>query len=354
MKQDLSIVEMAQKIQAQQDSSRDFIADTRKIELETVDNNVNLSIDGNEPFTMSDHAHSQVAARVGIPQKYYQRMREDSPHLLLDNVHHWFRVNPEKRMIRTLDGKARAFLSDRYKRIDNLQIAEAALPALMDNNSGLEILSSSVTENKMYIQARFPRIEGEVKVGDIVQAGLIISNSEIGAGSLDIKPMFYRLWCLNGCTTPIVADSGRLKRTHLGARIQETDDYSIYQDDTRKADDHALMLKIRDSIKALSDPALFAKLMDEMQAAAQSEQIVNPVAATEVLGKAFNLPETERNSFIENLIRDQDYSKWGALNAVTYMANDTESYDRAIALEELGGKILTMPQSQWSMIAKAA
>ena len=34
-------------------------------------------------------------------------------------------------MVRTLDGKARAFLSDRYHRIDNEQIAEAVLPVLL-------------------------------------------------------------------------------------------------------------------------------------------------------------------------------------------------------------------------------
>ena len=35
-------------------------------------------------------------------------------------------------MVRTLDGEARALLSDRYHRIDNEEIAEMVLPVLME------------------------------------------------------------------------------------------------------------------------------------------------------------------------------------------------------------------------------
>jgi hypothetical protein len=36
----------------------------------------------------------------------------------------------------------------------------------------------------MYIKAICPRIQAEVKKGDIVQAGIAISNSEVGMGSV--------------------------------------------------------------------------------------------------------------------------------------------------------------------------
>ena len=38
----------------------------------------------------------------------------------------------------------------------------------------------------------------EVKQGDTVQAGIIISNSEVGLGSLSLRTFLYRLVCLNG------------------------------------------------------------------------------------------------------------------------------------------------------------
>lgn len=66
---------------------------------------------------VTDHAHGQIAQRLDIPAKYYNRMRSEAPALLAANVNNWFQEQPERRMIRTLDGKARAFLSDRYRRV---------------------------------------------------------------------------------------------------------------------------------------------------------------------------------------------------------------------------------------------
>ena len=54
-------------------------------------------------------------------------------------------------MIRILDGKVRAFLSDRYRRIDNLELLEAVLPIIKEMK-GAEIISSEVTPTNMYIK----------------------------------------------------------------------------------------------------------------------------------------------------------------------------------------------------------
>jgi hypothetical protein len=78
------------------------------------------------------------------------------------------------------------------------------------------IVSCNVTDSKLYIQALFPRLEGEVKPGDAVQGGLIITNGEIGDSAFDIRPMIYRLVCTNGLITGNVANDARLRRNHLG------------------------------------------------------------------------------------------------------------------------------------------
>ena len=95
---------------------------------------------------MTDHAHGQIADRVGIPKRYYDQMKAEAPALLADNVNHWFQETPERRMIGTLDGQARAFLSDRYRRIDNEQIADAVLPVLVADGGHGAVVSCCVTE----------------------------------------------------------------------------------------------------------------------------------------------------------------------------------------------------------------
>ena len=59
-------------------------------------------------------------------------MRKEAPEPLATNVNEWFHNKPERRMIRTLDGQARAFLSDRYRRLDNYDLASTVLPILIE------------------------------------------------------------------------------------------------------------------------------------------------------------------------------------------------------------------------------
>ena len=142
-------------------------------------------------------AHRQIGSALGIPAKYYDKMRAENPELLAQNVNSWFTMTPQKRMVRTLDGNARAFLSERYRRIDNAEIAEAVLPILAEMPD-VRIESCEITESKMYLKAVNPRLTAEVVPGDIVQSGILITNSEVGMGSMSIQPLVYRLVCTNG------------------------------------------------------------------------------------------------------------------------------------------------------------
>lgn len=62
-------------------------------------------------------AHRQIGTNLRIPAAYYDRMREERPDLLAYNANTWFKQESSQRMLRTLDGSARAYLSNRYRRI---------------------------------------------------------------------------------------------------------------------------------------------------------------------------------------------------------------------------------------------
>ncbi len=348
-KHGMNLVELAQEIMRRAEAKKDFVAETP--DMVFAENA--LAVGGSGVFPLTDHAHGQIADRVGIPKRYYDRMKEEAPALLADNVNHWFRETPERRMVRTLDGKARAFLSDRYHRIDNEQIAEAVLPSLLENGHLGTVVSCCVTDAKLYIQALFPRLEGDVRPGDPVQGGVIVSNGEIGNGALDIRPMIYRLICTNGMITGQVAEDSRLRRNHVGRRVEIGEDYSVYRDETLKADDRALALKIRDSIHALAQPQLFNRILTAMRDATQQQPVANPIAAVAELGKAYPIAKGERDSIIMSLIRNGDYSKWGMVNAITETANEHPSYDRAVELQVMGGQVLELKQTEWHQIAIA-
>lgn len=355
MKTGRTLSELAQEIERQGNDRRDYVADTRSMVMDTVTHGMRLTIanGGDTSYDVNDNAHRQIGARLGIPAKYYDRMREEAPELLAGNVNHWFEESPERRLVRTLDGRARAFLSDRYQRIDNVDVAQVALPILAEHaaKGSLTVQSCEITDKKMYIKAVSPKLEGEVKRGDVVQAGVAISNSEIGLGSVSIQPFALRLICLNGMILP----DSRFRKYHVGGRIEAgSETAEVWRNDTMAADDRAILLKVRDVVAAALDEADFARTLDKLRAAAEDRVEGNPVKAVETLGKTVGISEGEQAGVLRHLIEGGDLSRWGMANAVTRLANDVADYDRATELEMTGGKVINLAPAEWAAIREAA
>ena len=350
MKTGRTLTQMAQALEAQQQIKRDYIADTRALEM-TSEGELAITQDNTQTFEITSLTHRQIGERVGIPAKYYDRMLTQAPELLRDNVNHWFHTQPEQRMIRTLGNDVRAFLSRKYRRLDNFDLAEAVLPTLLDMD-GAEIVSCELTESRMYLKVVTPKTQAEVKVGDPVQAGICVSNSEVGLGSLRIEPLIYRLVCTNGMVS---ADRTMRNRfTHLGrAAVDTPDAYELFSDETLEADNRAFFLKVQDLVREAVSKTRFDTLVAQMRDTTERQIEGNPVKTVELLSEKFKLQQTESSGILEHLIRGGDLSQWGLINAVTRTAQDVESYDRATELEELGAEVMTLPPTQWRRLATA-
>ena len=354
MKLGKNLQELAATLERNKEMKRDYVADTREMHMTANENKLVVNSDRFPVSTdPTDHFHNQIATYTGIGTRYYKKMLDESPALLAGNVNHWFSEEPKdranRRMVRTLDGKARAFLSDTFLRVDNEHIAEVALTVFQDIPA-LTIESCDVTDKKLYIKATFPRTEREVQVGDPVQSGVIVSNGEVGNGSAVVDPFVKRLICLNGMAA--VRRQKGFKRIHRGPRIEN--DGVVYQQDTINAVVEATLLEIRDAVTTFADPKWFDDFVQKLKAATETKRIEKPVEAVQLLGKTIGFSKDEGDSILERLIRGGDYTQYGMLNAVTNLANDVDSYDRATELEYAGGQILDLPRSQWERIAEAA
>lgn len=347
-----SINELATRIEREAHDRQDFLADSRKLSFEAQNGDCGLVLDlnghGLKKFTPTPLCHEQIAARLQVPQKYYDRCRTEAPELLAQNVNHWLHQKAERRLVRTLPDKARAFLSDRFRPLDNADLVEAVLPAI--HRAGCEIKSAQLTESRLYIQAVSTRITAEVKVGDVVQAGLILSNSEVGCGSVRIEPLVYKLSCLNGA----VINDAALRKYHVGrnnsgAEFEGAEQY--FRDETRKADDRAFWLKVVDVVNATLDTEGFKSIVERFRQAANSKPVENPVAAVEIVQKRFNLSDDEKGGVLKHLASGGDLTQYGLGNAITRYATDAPDYDRAIELERAGGEVLVLPAPEWELIA---
>jgi len=351
MKQGKSLVELAMEIERQAKMKKDYVIPTNMLEMTSEDNKFQLQFENgeiNKP-NINPTCHGQLGTHTNIPTKYYNKMMEEAPQLLTSNVNHWLQKNPTKRMVRTLDNTARAFLSDRYRILDNDQVLSLSINALQSIPGGVTVASCEVTEKRLYLKCTIPSIEMEIKKGDPVRAGFIISNSEIGLGALSGQYFIERLVCLNGMIVPEYS----MRKYHIGRATGNGSEGAIeyFKDDTLEADDKALMLKLRDTISTLADRAHLASVVGKLQETTE-KKVEDPIHAIEEVQKRFQLNNDEKNSVLMNLIQGGDLTQYGIINAVTRTASDIESYDRATEFEKMGGDIIEMSPKDWKVMSQ--
>ncbi len=354
MKIGRTLQELAIELERQQNAKRDLLVETPALSIAPDIQAGRMALNINkgpgddgiveiESMGINDIAHRQIGQHLGIPARYYDKMHNEYPGLLAANVNGWFEKTPSTRMIRTLDGRARAFLSDRYRRIDNFEVAETVLPIIRDMN-GATIESCELTDARMYLKVVNPRIEAEVTKGDIVQAGLLITNSETGQGSVNVSPLIYRLVCSNG----MIAADASLRKYHVGRVNEVGDNFDIYRDATIEADDRAFLMKIEDTVRAAMDQAKFEQIVGRMREATEAKMAVKAVPkVVELTAKEFGLTQDEGNGVLGHLIQGGDLSLYGLSSAVTRHAHDVDSYDRSTELEAAGWRIMTMSPALW-------
>lgn len=336
-------------------------------------------------YAVGDVAHSQLADYLGVPRAFYERLRHatgdlrvptsgreqelfDATEPLFDTVLNTLlkHKGEDNRLVRTLDGRARAFLSDSFNPdLDNYDVFRVTAKALDDQGLTADnVVSAEASERKLYIKVVSPKLEAAIrpenlerphgghhflKEPEVVQAGVLISNSEVGLGSLSVQSFVYKLKCTNGWVieTPF-------RQRHVGKALDAGEDQAVYRSDTRLADAKARLLKVRDHVAEALDEHRFLATVAKMQAAAGLRLEGGVEKVVEAAARRFALSQSEKEDVLRNLIEGADLSLWGLTNAVTAAAHTAASYDRSVELEALGGRMLALPAAEAKDLARAA
>lgn len=366
-KQGKSLSEMAQEIERQNEVKRDFIAPVSKTEMVVHERSPVLLLDNKHEFPLMALAHTQLATYTGIPAAYYRRLQENDPQLLANNVNRWLREPPaegkpiDRRMVRTLDGRVRAFLSDKFRPLDNYDLAKAVLPVL--NQLNLLVLSCEITERNLYIKCVDRSIERSVPTGrkmgdgshclfDTCCPAIIIRNSEVGEGTLVIE---FGVWT-RACTN-LAAFGACMRKYHTGKRAEISEDvYALLSDQTKRLSDAAVWSQARDLVKAAFDAAKFEATCKQLGTAAEQKLPTEAIPdVIEIVGKRFAFNQDETKGVLQRLIEGGDLTRYGLHAAVTnFSQSDTLDYERATELERVGGKIIELSNNEWEELAAAA
>lgn len=385
MRTELTMQALVKTLKAQHENKRDFIVNTTTakmavfpVEFESGDYGLSFKgesrkgkVKREEHFTLNRYALGQIAAHTKVPMQMIDLLAKGTvrERIALGNVLSVrLQENEAKRMIRTMqneptktsnpDAYCRAFLSDKYRVIDNWDLAQEAVMPTLAKLKDLKIESLAVTDERLYIKALVDDGGYDIgtgKVNDIVKAGIVISNSEVGAGSFAVEPLVFYLRCTNG----MISREYGMRKNHVG-RTHEAGDFASYEmfsDETRALDDAAFFSKVRDTIRGtVGDEEMFMKIVQKFSDSRDDRIAGQPQAAVTELAKRFTLNENETQGIMAHLIEGGDLSRFGMVNAVTAYARDDKremSYDRATQFEKMGGEIITLGESEWKIIANA-
>jgi len=323
---------------------------------------------------LNETAEDQLAYRLGIPPAYFRRMKASDANalsddaslsdkgLLIENCLHWMATEPRQYMLRTMAPRndagetvCRAILSDRYLRVDNLPVLQAAAlgmeRAKAATGERIELLSSGLTDKRMYVTMLFPNRSidlGTPDKPDMHRPGFTIKNSETGFGAMGIYAFLYRDRCTNG----MIFGKNELmgfERRHVG-RVREE---GVMSPETHQKLLELIESQTTDVVRAMLDPRQLESLVRPLREARESGPVRNAFAAFQELARVVDIRGDEREAALEHFIRDADYSRFGMAQAVTRLANAERSYERTVELAEAGADVINLPRRKWERIALA-
>ncbi len=295
-----------------------------------------------------------VSNKLGIPLPYVRRLREERVDLYDHNVNGWLHgmeyENPDQRafMLRCFRGDegetgiARAFLSDRYKVVDNLDALTAALDGVRKAGVEVDIAGCDLTDRRMYVRVVAPEVKALAPVllkgyrspftgnqGDdnpTVFAGFEISNSETGGGAFTITPRMVIEVCANGMK--VTKDA--LRAVHLGGKQDEG--VIRWSEDTNEKTLALITAKTRDAVATFLDVGYMTQVILAAEAKSGAP-IKDAVETVTVVGKQLAFSKDTITGVLDHFIQGGSVTAGGLMQAVTSYSQTVSDADEAAEIE---------------------
>jgi hypothetical protein len=337
-----------------------------------------LTVRGTEPIitedgvTQGDGAYvptavcdEGLAAKLNVPVAYLKRLRAERPDLYDANVNGFLhgrrpKVNaagetvrepipadPRSFLVRAFRGDdggtgiARAFLSDRFSIVDNLDVLMASLDGIREAGVQVNIDGGDLTDRRMMVRVTCPEVSAMAptllrgyrspftgQTGEdnpTVWAGFVISNSEVGGGAFTITPRLVVQVCNNGMT--ITKDA--LSKVHLGGRL----DAGVVRwgQDTQEAAVTLVKKQTRDAVRTFLSPEYVREAIETLET--KADERVASHDEVKVLAKQAKFTDAEVDGILSYFTQGGQMTRGGVMNAVTAYAQTVEDGDQAYDLE---------------------
>jgi hypothetical protein len=362
-----TLADLAALLRDQQARKVDIVAPAAAIRAE----GARLVVDGTAPilgqdgvtmtsgtYTPTEVCDQGVADKLGIPAAYLRRMREHKPSLYDANVNAWLDGDDRRFLLRCLrpdsgeePGAVRAFLSDGYKIIDNLDVLLAVLDGVRQAGAPVQVDGCDLTERRMYVRVvceqvrvlapellagyRSPFTGASGADNPVVFSGFVITNSETGCGAFTLTPRLVVQVCRNGLT--ITRDA--MRSVHLGERLEEG--MVTWSDNTRDKTLALITAKTGDAVAAYLDPQYVERALRAIEKDA-GRPVADPQEAIRMVSQRLRFTETQQNDILAHFIRGGDVTAGGVMHAVTSAAQAQDDADTAHEMESAALRALEL------------
>lgn len=362
-----TLSDLAALLQDQQARKLDLIVPATKVRAEggllvvsgaepIIDESGVTEADGRyRPTVVADEG---VADKLNIPVAYLKRLRNERPDIYDANVNAWLHGDgdeyaPDGRsfLLRTFrqdlsgEGVARAFLSDRFRILDNLDVLTSLLEGVRDSGVETEVTRCDLTDRRMYVRIAAPSVaelapqllEGYRSPftgasgadNPVVFAGFVAANSEVGGGAFTISPQIIVQVCNNGMT--ITKDV--LREVHLGGRLDEG--IIRWSADTQQKSLELVSAMAKDAVSTFLDIEYVRQVVRGIEGKASTPITGDVSAAVTAVSKQLKFTEERTAGVLDHFIRGGQLTAGGVAQAITSFAQTVEDADEAAELESV-------------------
>jgi len=327
----MKLESLVQELERQRPLKWDKRVNSSALMMSSAKSEAKLLIGSENPFSISEPCHAQIAEKLEIPLKYYRRMEEEAPELLARNVNAWLERSEKEFFVRGLGDSVRAFLSDRYRVIDHFDVLMCALNELQAHDA--EIEDCFLSETEMNIKVKSQKLRDFVRhKDDLMIGGIFLTNSETGHKALRVEPRLFRVKCSNG----LIIEEMVTREIHIG--------------NGDEAFDEIIYLSLRRSIREL-----FGKFGEIIQVLRESSEIKikNPQKMISNVVEHYRLSEAQRDNILMAFGAEPEYDKYGIANALTLAAQKEETWEKSVEMERIAGHLIVLPLEEFKSMDEA-
>ncbi|ACU41593.1 hypothetical protein ALICE_63 [Mycobacterium phage Alice] len=308
-----------------------------------------------------------IASLFEIPVRYIRKLRDQDVELLDINVNRHAERATGSNLVRLIWGQTpgdevttgivRAVLSDRYAIIDHLDTVMSILAGLDELGiSGDSLIRLDLSERKLYMEIDAPQIavHGRELVQNyrspftgqtgaelpLINAGIKITNSEIGHGAFEVKPFARFQVCMNGATIDAIGqDKVGLRKVHVGKQLDSG--VINWSQDTMRAANELVRSQVKDAVGQYLSVDFLQAAVDEWRALAGVE-VKRPADTIKVVADELSWTEAEMDNILNKFTTGGQTHAFGVGQAVTAAVQDITDPDRAHELGEQHLKAATI------------